>query len=510
MEAPNEPGVEMSPKTPPKSLHSSAPASPQASNLVGVIADQIGRPELSEDWNSPAINTAAEMVAATGRDMPSISYPVSATGSQQTMPPASTQTDTAASFIDPSLPTISKTPPIFVENPAIPKTQPNKRSAQFLEEDDPHLQPNSDRPSPKRRCLKATATRRIQQDGDGAPTSSVERSLPPPGYFAFSGRLQSLNPYAAVFETYQTSRSVYQDAATSAQTSQKANHPSAPYYVWEPIGGDMGAEPDPSVHGEASPLDTNQLTHINNEQADPFNANLYQQLNAFNAGTVPANVSPFRGDFNPRLGSTNDLQPAGRRIKTSEVPSNARPPMGVDITLKEICVFAPTWIIHPAVATRLQRNGVKIAEVAAAQVEAIGRAGEPALLKTVKNRLKRSTTKAVALDVDDNQTADQWKFRDFYKHRNKETKKAPTEDWEDIPLITFYENIPQGKWPTGQDRGILTRMLEQVQEDGLTDFTTAHWNLVAAMLENEPPLQSEIAGKNLDGRQFRRLTRRSD
>ncbi|GIZ36771.1 hypothetical protein CKM354_000023800 [Cercospora kikuchii] len=423
--------------------------------------------------------------------------------------------------------------------------RPKKQSAESLDEEEEQTEtsPATSGPSHKKPCLQAVGQHHGESEYAGGYNGTVETTQPLHPAHAVSHHDEPLsNADMRVHSANESS--IDQQAEEQVQSTLLSHSPQA------------AAGPSSQVVAENVTSEGEEelrAPHLSTSQGLPLDD---VQNNASDAGPPlgppPVMISQQAllptpvGVLDPRLVPTNDSQQASvitqqasgdspkpkaksrqpaagpstkpalkskRRIKTSEVPANARPPMGVDITLKEICVFAPKWIIHPGVATRLQRNGVKIAMVAAAQVDAIGRAGEPALLKTVKNRLKKEYNQggklytgsthwyidqAVALGADDDLIADQWKFRDFYKHRNKETMKAPTEEWEDVPLTTFLENIPEGKWPTGQDRGFLTRMLEQVQEDKLTDLTTAHWNLVAAMLEDEPPRQSKIAGKNLD------------
>ncbi|WPB00818.1 uncharacterized protein RHO25_005438 [Cercospora beticola] len=512
------------------------------------------------DAQSPPLGTWNGQQEATDALAPLSEVPLAAS---HPPPDLSPQTSPSPFPIDPVLLEEDASPftfplsasPMPANSAIASPARPKKRNVEPLDEEEEQNEtsPATFGPSPKRPCLQAAVG---QQHGEpeyaGGHNGPIEVTQP---LHPVDADTQHDEPLSNAEMRVHSANEAPVDQHHDEQV-QPTLQSCSPQAAAESSSRDV-AEPDTSEQQEESQaphLSTSNESQQSDAQIDPGNAGPPLSASAVittQQALLPTPVGVQSGvstlqDLDPRLIPTNDSQQASvitqqatgnsskpkgkskqpsvgsstkpalkskRRIKTSEVPPNARPPMGVDITLKEICVFAPTWIIHPAVATRLQRNGVKIAEVAAAQVEAIGRAGEPALLKTVKNRLKKeynqggklytgsthwSIDQAVALGADNDLTADQWKFRDFYKHRNKETTKAPTEEWEDIPLTTFYENIPEGKWPTGQDRGILTRMLEQVKEDGLTDLTTAHWNLVAAMLENEPLLQSKIAGKNLD------------
>ncbi|PIA99917.1 hypothetical protein CB0940_03640 [Cercospora beticola] len=214
-------------------------------------------------------------------------------------------------------------------------------------------------------------------------------------------------------------------------------------------------------------------------------------------------------------GATTQAAPRrSRRVKTTDVPFNARPPMGHTITAKEIACFATKWLTLPGPVMRFQRNGIKSVMPATMHLEAINQSANQALLKTHKNRVKQEFTQggrlatnrsswdvdsAVALGPDNDLTANQWRFRDFHKHHNDpQNAKQPKDAWVDIPLTTFYAHIPRANWPTGQDRGVMTRVFEYVVANGLTDKTTAHWDELIANLPSEPLLKAQDDTLNLD------------
>ncbi|KAF2207832.1 hypothetical protein CERZMDRAFT_88287 [Cercospora zeae-maydis SCOH1-5] len=70
---------------------------------------------------------------------------------------------------------------------------------------------------------------------------------------------------------------------------------------------------------------------------------------------------------------------------------------------------------------------------------------------------------ATVLGAENDLTADGWKFRDYYRYQNGATSKQSTQTWIDFPLSNFYSQIPSHKWPTGQDRGVMTRVFEYCQ-----------------------------------------------
>ncbi|GIZ36770.1 hypothetical protein CKM354_000023700 [Cercospora kikuchii] len=158
-------------------------------------------------------------------------------------------------------------------------------------------------------------------------------------------------------------------------------------------------------------------------------------------------------------GTTTQAAPRrNRRVKTTDVPFNARPPMGYTITAKEIACFATKWLTLPLPVMRFQRNGIKSAMPAIMHLEAINQSANQTLLKTHKNRVKQEFTQggrlamnhsswdvdsAVALGPENDLTANQWRFRDFHKHHNDPLNaKQPKDAWVDIPLTTFYAHIP--------------------------------------------------------------------
>ncbi|KAM3423700.1 hypothetical protein BST61_g1112 [Cercospora zeina] len=76
--------------------------------------------------------------------------------------------------------------------------------------------------------------------------------------------------------------------------------------------------------------------------------------------------------------------------------------------------------------------------------------------------------------------------------------KPPTQKWVDYPLALFYAHIPDDKWPTGQDRGIMTRVFDFCKINGLTDATTSQWEKLVKDLPAEPEVTPLDPLKNLD------------
>ncbi|PPJ50099.1 hypothetical protein CBER1_05041 [Cercospora berteroae] len=239
------------------------------------------------------------------------------------------------------------------------------------------------------------------------------------------------------------------------------------------------------------------------------------QASVVTQAPTQAASNPSSGSGQVATGTTTQTAPRrNRRVKTTDVPFNARPPMGHTITAKEIACFATKLLTLPRLVMRFQRNGIKSAMPATMHLEAIGQSANQALLKTHKNRVKQEFTpggrlamdlsswdvdNAVALGPDNDLTANQWRFKDFHKHSNDpRNAKQPKDAWVDIPLTTFYAHIPRANWPTGQDRGVMTRVFEYVVANGLTDKTTAHWDELIANLPSEPLLRARNNTLNLD------------
>ncbi|PPJ50083.1 hypothetical protein CBER1_05042 [Cercospora berteroae] len=201
------------------------------------------------------------------------------------------------------------------------------------------------------------------------------------------------------------------------------------------------------------------------------------------------------------------------RMNTTRLKEDARPPMNQVITVNEIAVFNQKWMVNPALAVRLQQNKVTGPMMSTLHLDAIGKAKDSKLQTAMKNKIKKEysqggmyalkcsewdVTNATKLGPESDLTANNWQFRDFYRYRNGDTKKPPKQVWKDYPLRLFYSHIDEKKWPTGQDRGVMTRVFEHCKRKGLTDATTAEWGSLIQDLPAEPDVTPQTSTKNLD------------
>lgn len=228
-------------------------------------------------------------------------------------------------------------------------------------------------------------------------------------------------------------------------------------------------------------------------------------------------LSEKASNIKPKPKRKSKSEPSGRtpkaRMNTTRLKEDARPPMNQIITVKEVAVFNQKWMINPALAMRLQQNKVPGPMMSTLHLDAIGKAKDSKLQTAMKNRIKKEysqggmyalqcsewdVTHATKLGPENDLTANNWRFRDSYPRRNGDAVKPRKQVWKDYPLSLFYSHIDEKKWPTGQDRGVMTRVFEHCKREGLTDATTAEWDSLIRDLPAEPDVTPQTSTKNLD------------
>ncbi|KAI5358283.1 hypothetical protein Slin14017_G116440 [Septoria linicola] len=272
-----------------------------------------------------------------------------------------------------------------------------------------------------------------------------------------------------------------------------------------------------SAVSEVPPLPADILENLLTDYPcfeDPTTAQIETFLEAHGTSTTPTvsnyfrDCSAFACAEDSNTPTTDVAQKPVRKPyvlgKTTSVPENARPPLNQIITHKEIAVFAEKWMVLPDVAMRVQRNGVKAGQTATLHLTALGLATDRIQLNRTKQTVKKQHTtggklyqnvdswdvqRARGLGPQDDLTTNSW---------NKPSGPPPKMQWKDIPLLHFCQHVPFNNWPQGQDRGIMTRVLEFVSLHDLWSATTADWDAIIKLLPFEPGLHSLDHSKNLD------------
>lgn len=198
----------------------------------------------------------------------------------------------------------------------------------------------------------------------------------------------------------------------------------------------------------------------------------------------------------PRTHSDNYLSPHHERPRR-----NTQWPMNIEISMVEICTFGPSWFMIPECIGRAIRNGWSREALAKAQLYAedastrdpfatrygriqkqISQGGK--ILNGVGEETRFNSDEFRARHgMQNDLTANSWRFKGSYvKH---------TEEWlGDIPLKDIYAHVV--RWPTGNDRMLMTQCLEFARDNPERELDTSHWDWIISSqgFTAPPPLAS--------------------
>lgn len=198
-------------------------------------------------------------------------------------------------------------------------------------------------------------------------------------------------------------------------------------------------------------------------------------------------------------------------------PPEVQPPLNIEIGIIEICTFFPHWLQLPEVIMRALRNGWRRSTLAKAQLHAIDNLTK-AHLKTASERVQQqiciggklfcgmrlderwSTETAIQRYGQQNDlTANNWKLRPL--HTNGPGHKTT---FVHVKLSDIRAPVPRERYPTGEDRLLLTQCLEfDAANPGLNlDTSQIDW-IIRSQNFVAPP-----AVGNRDVAALRRLNRR--
>ena len=190
---------------------------------------------------------------------------------------------------------------------------------------------------------------------------------------------------------------------------------------------------------------------------------------------------------------------------------NVQPPNNINIGVLEICTFFPNWFQIPEVIVRAIRNGWTRRGIAKAQLHADNQLRR-AHLKTAENRIQKQMSeggnlwsgykkgepwnlKEVAdLGQEDDLTANGWQLRCEHDPDQKFMS------FEHITLADIRNQVPRARWPTGQDRLLLTQCLEFAEANPHLDLDTSHydWIIRSQNLADDPNLDGQHDADALD------------
>lgn len=151
----------------------------------------------------------------------------------------------------------------------------------------------------------------------------------------------------------------------------------------------------------------------------------------------------------------------------------ARPPPGIDISIREICAFCPGWFNIPDVIVRAYRNGwdrIDLGNAIAYHLGDVGgslnegqellmqqnasKGGKLYLGRTQDQRFDKNDL--LKLGRENDMTATNWRYRDHYAvPLGWKDYKQPTHT-KDVELSRFREGVVN--WPTGEDRLLFTEV----------------------------------------------------
>lgn len=163
-------------------------------------------------------------------------------------------------------------------------------------------------------------------------------------------------------------------------------------------------------------------------------------------------------------------------------PFNVQPPLGVDIGLREICVFLPDWLHIVEVIIRLLRNGASRAALAKMQLLPTGEL-DVVNFTRCKNKIQQQFGESGKLHYavnkwDITHARDEGAENDLTANKWATHRKGGPVVFEHIKLSDIYSPIPAASFPAGNDRLLLTQCLEFARDNPRLDLDTSHFDWI--------------------------------
>ena len=176
------------------------------------------------------------------------------------------------------------------------------------------------------------------------------------------------------------------------------------------------------------------------------------------------------------------------------------------ISMIELCTFFPNYFVIPEVIMRALRNGWPRKDIATAELYAIGKLTIDDL-KKAENRIQKQISDGgkIALGLastmhwdnekyvkqltrQDDLTSAQWQLRSQYPRAQNGNRRHRQMKFEDVMLADIHSEVDASRWPTGQDRLLLTQCLEFDAQNPHLKLTTADYGrIVRHQGLTEPP-----------------------
>ena len=178
-----------------------------------------------------------------------------------------------------------------------------------------------------------------------------------------------------------------------------------------------------------------------------------------------------------------DSGPGGYGALLKDKPQvNTMPPMGIDISMIEICTFFPSWFQIPDVAMRAIRNGWTRKDIAKAQLYAMN-ALNKANMKTTENRVQKQISEGGKryLNLGAN---DRWESDKRIEEMGAEVDlggahwelRDPGATWGHVLLADIATGVVN--WPQGEDCLLVTRCIRFALNNQHLRLDTSHYHRI--------------------------------
>lgn len=174
-------------------------------------------------------------------------------------------------------------------------------------------------------------------------------------------------------------------------------------------------------------------------------------------------------------------------------PACVKPPQGIAISMRELCTFFPNSFQLPKVAVRAIHSGWSAKDIAIGQLDALGMEYEDHLRQKIQKQLKEGAKLFYDCPIWLNRKGDKeywtaeatraeygktWAF-DLTSNGWQLRRQHPGQSvFEHMSLVDIYSAVPQGCWPDGQDRLLLTQCLEYARGHPELDLDTSHFDWI--------------------------------
>ncbi|KAK6384195.1 hypothetical protein LTR65_009767 [Meristemomyces frigidus] len=183
----------------------------------------------------------------------------------------------------------------------------------------------------------------------------------------------------------------------------------------------------------------------------------------------------------------------GQHVRNNP-PVNVQPPLNMDISILEIMTFFPDWLQIPAFAMRAVRNGYTARDLAKMNLHSMGQLTKKSL-ETGRTRVTKQFTHGglIYVGLKPTKSGETPWSGDAFRRVHGSQNELTANEWElrwhlsiharrmefgHIKLSVIHGRVPPNKWPTGQDRLLLTQCLEFARQNPQLDLDTSHFDWI--------------------------------